>query len=194
MLFSLAVFMFSGCGGSSDTTTDESTDTPETAETQAQNDGPNTYSIQSILDGTWAAVDQEVSITAGYGDDELGMYLITANLTFSGTSMDSKTRGEASVTGHESWYTFLQSDLSYMGVQNLDVDNEYMTISKTTADQWRCEIGNPEYIVLSISVLSETMIEVSEHRVAELDNVAYGYDVTFTMRKLPHESDDVLPQ
>ena len=179
MIVFAAAFLSGGCGGSAD-----SSDSSE-GDSSIPNDEPDTYNTQNVLNGTWIVIDpDDITITADYGEDTLEMLLITVSMTFSNTNINGSS-GVSFITSHETWHTFLNADTrSYMGTQSINIDNQVMSMIQSGADQWRCELYDSYRTVMNITVLSETIIQVSEHRIAVLDdNTGIDYEVTFTMKK-----------
>ena len=184
LLLSMAVFMFSGCGGSKDSDSDsdsESTDIP--------NNNPDTYNTAAVLDGTWAVIDQEITATATYSEDvSVSMYLVTASIIFNDTEITG-TRGLSSVSLRESW-RFSEDDTTLANVEviPINLDNQVMSMVKSGADNWRCELFDTYKTVLNITVLAQNLIQVSAHRVAAIDSgflagYLIEYDTVLTFRK-----------
>ena len=177
-MISIAAILSGGCGGSADSSSSSEDST-------ISNNEPNTYDAQKILNGTWVVIDQEdISVAVDYGDDTLDMLLITANLTFSNTSINGSS-GVSFITSHETWHAFLNADTrNYMGIQSVNLDNQVMSMMQSGADKWRCVLYDQYRTVFNIEVLAENVIQVSEHRIAVVgDSVGVEYEVTFTMRK-----------
>ena len=174
----LAVFMFAGCGGSADTSSSES------ESTDIPNNKPDTYNTALVLDGNWEVIDPTIVINVDSGDSKLEMYLVTASMTFSDTEF-TETRGFSTVTLLESWRTVLDNDTrSYIGIIPVNIDSQMMNMIKSGADNWRCELSDEFKTVLSLEILAENMIRVTEHRLA-LINGSSGieYDNVMTFRK-----------
>ena len=172
-----AVFVFSGCGGSADSSSgSESTDIP--------NNNPDTYNTASVLDGDWEVIDQEITLDVDYGDSSLNMYLVTASMTFTDTDI-TESSGNSIVTLHESWRAILDDETrSYLGIIPVNLDEQFMSMVKSGADNWRCELSDEFQTVLNIEILSENIIQVTEHRLAVIsgDN-GIEYDNVMTFRK-----------
>ncbi|MBQ7219731.1 MAG: hypothetical protein IJS28_02000 [Synergistaceae bacterium] len=178
MVMCAAVCLSGGCGGSAD-----SSDT--SGDTSIPNDEPDTYNTQNVLNGTWVVIDQEeISITVDYGENTLDMLLVTASMTFSNTNIEGSS-GVGFITSHETWHAFLNSGTrSYLGIKTLNIDDQVMSMKQSGADQWRCELYDQYRTVMYITVLSQNIIQVSEHRIADIDdNAGIDYEVTFTMKK-----------
>ena len=172
-----AVFMFSGCGGSADSSSgSESTDIP--------NNNPDTYDTASVLDGDWEVIDQEITLDVDYGDSSLNMYLVTASMTFTDTDI-TETRGISTVTLHESWRAVLDDETrSYFGIIPVNLDDQFMSMVKSGADNWRCELSDEFQTVLNIEILAENIIQVTEHRLAVISGSSgIEYDNVMTFRK-----------
>ncbi len=170
------VFVFSGCGGSADNTSEETTEIPY--------DTPDTYHTALVLDGSWALLDQEVSITADLGDDPLDMYLVTASLIFSDTEIFG-SRGISTITTHESWRMIVDSDTRrYLGIVPVNIDNQVMSMIKSGADKWRCELSDVYKTVMNIEILAENLIQITEHRLTAVSgDQGVEYDAVLTFRK-----------
>ena len=172
-----AVFVFSGCGGSADSSSSsESSDIP--------NNNPETYNTALVLDGNWEVIDQEITIDVDYGDTGLNMYLVTASMTFTDTEI-TETRGISTVTLHESWRAVLNDDSrSYFGIIPVNLDNQVMSMVKSGADNWRCELFDEYKTVLNIEILAANIIRVTEHRLAVISGSnGIEYDNVMTFRK-----------
>lgn len=172
------VFMSSGCGGSADTSSSsESTDLP--------NNNPDTYNTALVLDGNWEVIDQQIAIDVSYGDSVLNMYLSTASMTFTDTEITG-THGLSTVTLHESWRAVLDDNdtRSFIGIIPVNLDNQVMNMAKSGADNWRCELFDEYRTVLNIEILAENTIQVTEHRLAVVnDSTGIEYDNVMTFRK-----------
>ena len=182
MIICVAIFTLSGCGGSKDSDT-------ETENTDIPNNTPDTYNTAQVLDGTWNVIDQEITATATYsGDVSLNMYLATASIIFSDTEITG-SRGLSSVSIRESWrFTREDSSLADVEVIPIYLDNQVMSMVKSGADNWRCELFDTYKTVLNITVLAQNLIQVTAHRVAPLDSgmlagMLIEYDTTLTFRK-----------
>ena len=178
MVVFCAAFLAGGCGGSADSSSD-------TEDNTIANDMPDTYNTQDVLNGTWIVIDQDsINITVDYSSTTMEMRLITASLTFSNTNI-SGTSGVSFVTSHETWHAFLEGDVrTYMGVQTINIDNQVMSMIQSEADIWRCELYDQYRTVMNITILSPTVIQVSERRIAVInDTEGVDYEVTFTMKK-----------
>ena len=182
MIICLAVFSLSGCGGSKDSDTDtESTDLP--------NNSPDTYNTAAVLDGTWNVIDQEITATATYsGDVSLSMYLATASIIFSDTEITG-SRGLSSVSIHESWrFSRENAAVGDVEVIPINLDNQVMSMVKSGADNWRCELFDTYKTVLNIEVFAQNLIQVTAHRVSVIDEgmlsgTLIAYDTVLTFRK-----------
>ena len=176
VLMSLIVFVFSGCGGSADNNTEESTEIP--------NNNPDTYNTAWVLDGSWAVLDQEVNITADLGENTLDMYLVTASMIFSDTEILG-SRGLSTITTHESWRMILEDDTrTYLGIVPINIDNQVMSMIKSGADNWRCELSDAYKTVINIEILAENLIQITEHRIAAVSgDQGVEYDAVLTFRK-----------
>ena len=177
MVICSAAFLSGGCGGSADSTSEDNT--------TITNDEPDTYNTQDILNGTWIVIDQDnINITAEYSDTTLDMSLITASITFSRTSITG-TSGVSFITSHETWHAFLVGDVrQHLGIQSVNIDNQVMSMIQSEADTWRCELYDQYRTVMIITVLSPNVIQVSERRIAVInDTEGIDYEVTFTMKK-----------
>ena len=174
----LAVFMFSGCGGSADTSSSE------TESTDIPNNEPDTYNTALVLEGNWEVIDQEIIVNVNSGDSKLEMYLVTASMTFSDTEFTG-THGFSAVTLHESWRVMLNATTrSYIGIIPVNIDNQMMNMIKSGADHWRCELSDEFKTVLNLEILAENMIRVTEHRLADInDTSGIEYDNVMTFRK-----------
>lgn len=174
----LAMFAFSGCGGSADTEeSSESEDIP--------NNRPDTYDTADVLGGRWDVIDQEVKIEADYTDDiTLEMMLSTASLTFADTQITG-TRGLSTVTLHETWNAYLDGDTRlYIGIIPINLDNEIVSMIKQGADNWRCEIQDMYKTVMNIEILAANLIKLTEHRIAPISgDILIEYDNELTFRK-----------
>ena len=170
--------MFSGCGGSADSSSSENTST------DIPNNNPDTYNTAEVLEGHWDVIDQEIHLDVEYGDDSLSIYLVTASIDFTGTQM-SETRGSSTLSMHESWRAVLEGDTrSYLGIIPINIDNQFMTMLKSGADKWRCELLDEYQTVLNIEFLAENIIRVTEHRLAVISGGSgIEYDNVMTFRK-----------
>ena len=174
----LAVFAFSGCGGSADTGEPPA----ENENTSIPNSMPDTYDTARVIAGTWEFMGDPVEITANYGEDAvLNIYLASAAMTVSDVKI-SGTSGTAVITLHEAWQT--TSGDMYMGLMNISIDDQATDLVKSGQDYWRCEVYDSDIEILNIRLLEEDIIEVSEHRTAAIGsgNVLI-YDSTMTLRK-----------
>ena len=160
------VFVFSGCGGSADTESSDST------------------SIAIVLDGNWEVIDQEIVIDVDSGDSNLNMYLVTASMTFTDTEL-TETRGLSTITLHESWRVVLDDDTRrYIGIIPINLDSQIMSMVKSGANNWRCELFDEYKTVLNIEILAENIIQVTEHRLAFINGTSgIEYDNVMTFRK-----------
>ena len=174
----LSVFVFSGCGGSADT------DSSDNLGTGIPNNNPESYNTAEVLDGNWEVIDQEVVINVDYGDSTLEMYLVTASMSFTDTEITG-TRGLSTITLHESWRAVLDDDTrSYMGVIPINLDSEVMSMVKSGADNWRCELFDEFKTVINIEILAYNIIKVTEHRLAVINGSSgIEYDNVMTFRK-----------
>ena len=174
----LSVFVLSGCGGSADT------DSSDNLGTGIPNNNPESYNTAEVLDGNWEVIDQEVVINVDYGDSTLEMYLVTASMSFTDTEI-TETRGLSTITLHESWRAVLDDDTrSYMGVIPINLDSEVMSMVKSGADNWRCELFDEFKTVINIEVLAYNIIQVTEHRLAVINGSSgIEYDNVMTFRK-----------
>ena len=174
----LSVFVLSGCGGSADT------DSSDNLGTGIPNNNPESYNTAEVLDGNWEVIDQEVVINVDYGDSTLEMYLVTASMSFTDTEITG-TRGLSTITLHESWRAVLDDDTrSYMGVIPINLDSEVMSMVKSGADNWRCELFDEFKTVINIEVLAYNIIQVTEHRLAVINGSSgIEYDNVMTFRK-----------
>ena len=171
------VFVFSGCGGSADTSSSsESSDIP--------NNNPDSYNTAAVLDGNWEVIDQEIAVDVDYGDAILNMYLVTASMNFTDTEI-TETRGISTVTLHESWRAMLNDETrSYFGIIPVNLDSQIMSMVKSGADNWRCELFDEYKTVLNIEILAENIIQVTEHRLAVINGSSgIEYDNVLTFRK-----------
>ena len=185
--------MLSGCGGSadtssnsgngiSDTTGNESSDSPATNESS---DIPaDTYEVKEVLDGSWVVMDSEVVIAVDYGDTTINMRLFSAGIDISNVSLDSKTAttGTATISSYETWHVTDNSNTP-MGTYSVKFDNKAMTLVNAGKDQWRCSVYDSQRAVINITLLSENTINILEYRVAEIDGVPIEYSVEFNLRK-----------
>lgn len=174
------VFVFSGCGGSADSSSSSS------SSTALPNNEPDTYNTAEVLNGSWDVIDQEIVIDVDYGESVLNIYLTAASLDFTGTEL-AETKGTSTVTFHESWRRVLVNGDSrtYMGIMQVNLDNQRMKMAKTGADNWRCELPEDDYeTVLNIKILAENMIQVTEDRLVEIDGSSgIEYHNVMTFRK-----------
>lgn len=182
LALSMALFLLSGCGGSKDSDT-------ETNSTDFPNNTPETYNTAAVLDGTWNVIDQEITTTATYsGDVTLNMYLATASLLFSDTEITG-TRGLSSVSIRESWrFSRENATIADVDVIPIHLDNQVMSMVKSGADNWRCELFDTYKTVLNITVRAHNLIQVTSHRFAVLDSgmlagTLIEYNTTLTFRK-----------
>ena len=176
-MFSLTL---SGCGGSADNSDDSSTDS-----TEIPNNSPDTYNIANVLNGNWALIDQEITVDADYIDDTtLNMYLVTASAVFDGTEI-TETRGLSTVSIRESWRTYIDGDTrTYLGIIPINLDSQVMSMVKSGADYWRCELYDAYKTVLNIHIIDQNLITITEHRTAEITSGALiEYDAELTFRK-----------
>ena len=174
------LFIFSGCGGSADSSSSSS------ESTALPNNEPDTYNTAEVLNGSWDVIDQEIAIDVDYGDSVLNMYLTAASLAFTGTEL-AETKGTSTVTFHESWRRVLVNGDSrtYMGIMQVNLDNQRMKMAKSGADNWRCELPEDDYeTVLNIKILAENMLQVTEDRLADIDGSSgIEYHNVMTFRK-----------
>ena len=186
LMFILGLFVtaFSGCGGSLDT--DESDSTESTTDTETTTDDTAEYSIASILDGNWTAVDDDVSMTLNYNDsDDVELQMISARMFFSSTKVSGNT-GSSNATSHQIWRAFLDSDNVRTRLDDvyLDVDNAIMTMTRSEGSKWRCELQDVDRTIMIIEVTSPTMIQVTQQGITHVySNLGMDYSITFTMRK-----------
>ncbi len=168
MCLCFVVFMLSGCGGSADSSSDST----------------SSYNTAEVLDGNWELIDQEVAIDVEYGESGLNMYLVTASMAFTDTDI-TQTRGISTVTLHESWRTMLADETrTYMGIIPVNLDNQVMSMVKSGADNWRCELFDEYKTVMNIEILAENMIQVTEQRLTVInDSNVIEYDNVMTFRK-----------
>ena len=173
-----AVFMFSGCGGSADS------DSSDNLGTGIPNNNPESYNTAEVLEGNWEVIDQEIVINVDYGDSALDMYLVTASMTFTDTDI-TETRGISTATLHESWRAILDDDTrSYFGIIPVNLDNQIMSMVKSGADNWRCELFDEYKTVMNIEILAYNIIRVTEHRLAVISGSSgIEYDNVMTFRK-----------
>ncbi|MBQ3654916.1 MAG: hypothetical protein II954_10945 [Synergistaceae bacterium] len=177
LMLALLVSAFSGCGGSADTDKESSGDVPNT--------DPDTYDTMTVLGGNWAVVDQEVSVSAAYSDDlTLDMSLVSATMNFTDTQITG-SRGITTLTLHESWQCILDGDTRvYMGIVPINLDDVVTSMIQSGADNWRCELYDAYRTVMNIEVKEEKLIQVSEHRIAMVDDVhGIEYEAVLTFRK-----------
>ena len=169
------VFMFSGCGGSADSSS-----------SSESFNNPDTYNTAEVLNGNWEVIDQEVVINADYGNTTYGMsmYLVTASMAFIDTDI-TETRGISTITLHESWRAVLGDDnRTYMGIIPVNLDSQVMSMVKSSANNWRCELFDEYKTVLNIEILEADIITVTEHRLAVInDSNVIEYDNVLTFRK-----------
>ncbi|MBQ7154116.1 MAG: hypothetical protein IJR85_01020 [Synergistaceae bacterium] len=178
LVLGLAVFAFSGCGGSADTETPgENGDIP--------NNTPDTYETADVLGGRWDVIDQSITIDADYTDGTtLELMLSTASLTFADTEIIG-TRGLSTITLHETWNAYLNADVrTYMGIIPVNIDDQVISLIKQGADNWRCEMMDTYRTVMNIEILAANLIKLTEHRIAPLSgDVLIEYDNELTFRK-----------
>ena len=182
VMLSLAVFMFSGCGGSKDSSDSE------TENTDIPNNSPDTYNTESVLQGAWVVVDQEIIIDAVYsGDVELSLYLVTASMDFSSTDITG-TSGTSTVSIHEIWRTSLSDSLPEAEIIPINFDSQFVNMFKSGADKWRCEMSDTYKNVFNVEVLAKNLIQVTAHKVTAITSGTYSgyqleYETTLTFRK-----------
>ena len=178
MCMCFTMFVFSGCGGSADSSSSSG------GSTALPNNEPDTYNTAVMLDGNWEVIDQEVIINADYSTYGLNMYLVTASMTFTDTEL-TETRGLSTITLHESWRAVLGDETrTYMGIIPVNLDNQVMSMVKSGADNWRCELFDEYKTVLNIEILAENIIQVTEHRLAVINGSSgIEYDNVLTFRK-----------
>ncbi len=177
LMLGLLVFAFSGCGGSADTGKESSGDIPST--------DPDTYDTMTVLGGNWAVVDQEVSVSATYSNDlTLDMFLVSATMNFTDTQITG-SRGITTLTLHESWQCILDGDTRvYIGIVPINLDEVVTSMIQSGADNWRCELYDAYRTVMNIEIKEEKLIQVSEHRIAMVDDVhGIEYETVLTFRK-----------
>ncbi len=184
-ILGLFVMMFSGCGGTlQDDETSSDTDTTDDSESTATD--TETYSIAEILDGSWAVIDDEVSTTLSYNDsDDVELQMISVRMLFSSTTTSGNT-GTSSVTSHQRWRAFLDSDNVRTRLDDvyLDVDDAIMTMTRAEGSKWRCVLHDADNTVMIIDVTSPTTIQVTQMGAANIyANYSMDYSITFTMRK-----------
>ena len=185
LALSMIVFMFAGCGGSADSSSSDS----ESENTELPNNTPDTYNIAAVLEGSWAVIDQEITAEATYSDDvSLNMYLVAASIVFSDTEITG-TQGFSSVSIDETWRTTYDSDsFSNMEIIPINLDNQTMSMIKSGADNWRCEISDNYKTVMNIELLAKNLIQIKSRRVAfinsgMLSGMLLEYETTLTFRK-----------
>ena len=187
LILSLAVFMFSGCGGSADSSSSDS----DSENTELPNNLPDTYNTEAVLQGTWADIDQEMTVNAVYsdsGDISLNLDLVTASMTFSDTQLTS-TKGTATVSIHETWRTSLDSSLlEDTEIIPIEFNNQLASMLKSGADNWKCEMFDKYKNVLNIEVLAKDIIRVTSRKIALINSGTFSgtliqYDTTLTFRK-----------
>ena len=168
------VFLFSGCGGSADTSSSDDSDY----------NNPDSYNTAAVLDGNWEVIDQEVTIDVDYGTSGLSMYLVTASMNFTDTEI-TETRGHTTVTLHESWRAVLgDTSRTYFGIIPVNLDNQVMSMVKSGADKWRCELFDEYKTVLNIEILAYNIIRITEDRLAVIsDGTGIEYNNVLTFRK-----------
>ena len=175
----LAVFAFSGCGGSADSgSDDEDSSTP--------NSLPDTYDTAALLTGAWVFVgENESSITLTSGDESsLSMTLTEASLVISDVNI-TNIDGTASITLHETWRAFINRDTTeYYGIVPINMDNQIMSLTKTAKDNWRCDVYEPYRSTINIEILREDIIRLTENRVVTVEGMpARQYENTMSFRK-----------
>ena len=174
----LAVFAFSGCGGSASSDSDEDSSTP--------NSLPDTYDTAALLTGAWIFVGENAStITLTSGDNSsLSMTLTAASLVISDVNL-TNTSGTASLTLHETWRAFRNGDnTEYYGLVPINMDNQIMSLTKTAKDNWRCDVYEPYRSSISIEILREDIIRLTENRVVAVEGMpARQYENTMSFRK-----------
>ena len=183
LLLCLAVFTFSGCGGSKDSS-DSETDT-----TELPNNVPDTYNTAAVLNGNWAVVDQEITVNAEYsGDVSLNMYLTNASIIFSNTDIVG-SRGYSSASILETWQIYREGDtLDNMEIVSINLENQIVNMIKSGADNWRCDMYDIYKTVMNIEILAENLIKVTARRIAVIDSGALSgtmiqYNTALTFRK-----------
>ena len=182
----MLVFNFSGCGGSADSSSSDNNSNDNNTNTEIPNNTPETYNTAYVLDGDWLLIDQEILIDdiVYTNDASLTMYLVEASINFSDTEIFDE-RGISSVDFHESWRIFANADERiYLGIQSFDISEQHMNMSKSGADNWRCEFYYDTYKnVMNINIIQENMITITEHRAVSLNNVVFVYDNVMTFKK-----------
>ena len=175
----LAVFAFSGCGGSASSDSDEE-------DSSTPNSLPDTYDTAALLTGAWVFVgENESSITLTSGDETtLSMTLSAASLIISDVNIDN-VGGTASITLHETWRAFLNGDSTeYYGLVPINMDNQIMSLTKTAKDNWRCDVYEPYRSSINIEILKEDIISLTENRVVAVEGMpARQYENTMSFRK-----------
>ena len=180
MVMLLAVFAVSGCGGGSLDPEDSSGET----EQSIPNNSPDTYDTQSILEGSWRALDDSYEFSAEY----LTFRLNSALLTFSSTDIKG-TVAQSKVTSHQYWYAYYTYGTLYtdLGLQTLGLDfsGETGTMIHQGKDRWRCNVDGNSKVVMNIEVISENVITVNYQGVTGALYNGYGtaYNFTLTFRK-----------
>ena len=178
MCMCFGVFLSGGCGGSADTSSSGSSGNA------IPNNDPDTYNTAAVLDGNWEVIDQKVIIDVDYQASGLNMYLVTASMQFTDTEI-TETRGLSTVTLHESWRAVRDdSSREFIGVVPVNLDNQVMSMVKSGADNWRCEMFDEYKTVMNIEILEYNIIRITEHRLALInDTNGIEYDNVMTFRK-----------
>lgn len=181
IVMGFAVFVFSGCGGGS-----LDTGTPLNVEPKytIPNDYPDTYDTQSVLEGSWLAIDS----TYEYSAESFNFRLNSARLTFA--SVDIKgTVAQAKVSSSQEWFAdYASTDVNIdLGVRSLglDFDSRTGTMIHQGKDNWRCNIDGDNKVLMNITISSDTIIKVNYQGVTDTlyrDTVA-EYDFTLNFRK-----------
>ena len=181
IVMGFAVFVLSGCGGGSLDTGDPIDSEPQQT---IPNNSPDTYDTQSLLEGSWMAIDS----TYQYSTEYFNFRLNSARLTF--TSVDIKgTVAQSKVSSRQEWFADYESNDVYvdLGVQSLglDFDSRTGTMIHQGKDNWRCNIDGDNKILMNITVSSDTIIRVNYQGISRslYGSIGAEYDFTLTFRK-----------
>ena len=182
----LVVFLFSGCGGSDDSSnggnnspsSPTSKPTPITPNPETNsNVGTYTdkYDIASVLNGEWYGLSGSGTATGEGGT--YGLLLSSMTISIVKTQVTGNT-GTSYITYRQTWTT---SDGVWDYRTLLYGDAEKMNMSHVGSDMWRLE--GSDGTVVTVTLTSETTAIVTQDGTADIEGYPYDYSVRYTIRK-----------
>ena len=167
LVMALCVFMASGCGGGGGSM--DSPDSEDSGNSQSQglpNDYPDTYNMETLLEGRWRALND--AYTFNTTNSAFSFRLYSARLDFESTDIKGSV-GTSLVTSNQSWFGTYTSGDTYYSLNggntvslDLDFNSELATMEHQGKDSWRLEVGSGDKkVLLNIKVLSsDTLMQV----------------------------------